>query len=103
MTAHAITVLPVPGGATSTPRSCPVKTWTAACCGPVSTAEQVNACVVPAARSSVRSSLPPACAASSVTVVSMPRGTISPPSMVSSKNCRNRGIPQVEARMRCFS
>src|SRR6516165_10651154 len=49
MTAHAITVLPVPGGATSTPRSCPARAWTAACCGPVSTAEQVNACVVPAA------------------------------------------------------
>jgi hypothetical protein len=29
----------------------------------------------------------PACAASSVTVVSMSRGTIRPPSMVSSKNC----------------
>ena len=70
---------------------------------PVSTAEQVNACVVPAARSSVRSSLLPACAASSVTVVSMPRGTISPPSMVSSKNCRNRGMSQVDARIRCFS
>src|ERR1700751_3212767 len=72
MTAQAITVLPVPGGATSTPRSCPVKTWTAACCGPVNTADQVNGCVVPAARSSVRSSLLPASPAGAVTGVSMP-------------------------------
>jgi hypothetical protein len=76
---------------------------TADCCGQVSTAEQVNAWAVPGARSSVRFSLPPACAASSVTVASMPRGTTSPPSTVSSKNYRNRGMPQVEARIRCFS
>ncbi|HEY1921007.1 MAG TPA: hypothetical protein VGH27_36005 [Streptosporangiaceae bacterium] len=47
-----------------------------------------------AARSSIRSGLLPACVASSVTAVSMPRGTISPPSMVSSKNRRNRGCPR---------
>ena len=92
MTAQAMTVLPDPGGATSIPRSCRVSSATAACCAAVSVALHVNSCGVPAARSSVISTRLPACSASEVTVLSMPRGRISPPSMVSSKLYRNRGM-----------
>ena len=84
MTAHAITVLPDPGGATSIPRSCRASSVTAAHCGGVRVAVKTNCCAVPGVRSSVMSRRLPACVVRSVTVPSMPRGRIRPPSRVSS-------------------
>jgi restriction system protein len=57
----------------------------------------------PADRSSVTSRSLPASSASAATVSISPRGRIRPPSIVSSKLCRNRGTFQVEARILCRS
>ena len=83
MTAQAITVFPDPGGATSTPRSCLASSATASRWTGVSVAVQVKSWLVPGERWSVMFRRLPACPASEVTVSSMPRGRIRPPSMVS--------------------
>jgi hypothetical protein len=49
MTPQAITVFPDPGGATSTPRSCPASSATASRWTLVSAAVKVNACSIPTA------------------------------------------------------
>ena len=50
MTAQAITVFPAPGGATSTPRSCPASSTTASRWTAVRAAVQVNSWLVPGKR-----------------------------------------------------
>ena len=103
ITAQAMTVLPDPGGATSTPCSWWASSPAACRWTLVNVPVKANVCSDPADRSSLTSNRLPASSASEVTVPIRPRGRIRPPSKVSSKLCTNRDTFQVEARMRCRS
>ncbi len=72
--AQAITVLPAPGGVTSTPRSWSRRSSTAPCCSRVSVAVNVNSHASSACRSSVTSRRLPACSTSEAIVSCRPRG-----------------------------
>jgi len=77
--AQAMTVLPDPGGATSTPVSWRASSSAASCWAVVKVAVKANSCPVPAERSSVTSRRLPASSASAVTAPIRPRGSSEPP------------------------
>ncbi|WP_328337258.1 hypothetical protein [Streptomyces violaceus] len=94
--AQAITVLPVPGGATSTPVMCGVIVSTALACTGVSSPVKravIASCV---GRSSSMRRSPPAEAMSLVASSASPLGTRSQSGSLASKHITNRGVPNVE-------
>lgn len=100
--AHAMTVLPDPGGATSTPVGCDSMAATASCWETVSLPVNRAAIGVCLGNSAAISKAPPAARISAAASSRSPRGSLSHCGSVASKQQTRRGVFQVEKRWFCL-